>query len=100
MHWSSMVAHRYPSADATAALYEKLDYQQTVQAYVWAVPLVNFVAWTHSVERAGVSLSEPSPLVFDQPVSARQGLLTANAEVVYGLTMVDLARTGPLVIDA
>jgi len=90
----------YPTAGTSTALYDELDYQRAVQAYVWATSLVNFVAWTHAVERAGVSLSEPSLLVFDQPVSAKQALLTANAEVVYGLTMVDLAQTGPLVIDA
>lgn len=81
-------------------MYEELDYQRAVQAYVWGVPLVNFVAWTHGIKRSGVSLQQPGLLVFDEPVSARQGLLTANAEVGYGLTMVDLAATGPLVIDA
>jgi hypothetical protein len=92
--------HDYPTAETSAALYDELDYQRAVQAYIWAVPLVNFVAWTRAIERAGVSLSEPSLLVFDQPVSAKQALLTANAEVVYGLTMVDLSQTGPLVVDA
>jgi hypothetical protein len=92
--------HDYPTAETIAALYDEMDYQRAVQAYIWATSLVNMVAWTHGCQRAGVSVSEPSLLVFDQPVSAKQGLLTANAEVVYGLTMVDLAQTGPLVIDA
>jgi hypothetical protein len=92
--------HDYPTAETTAAPYDELDYQRAVQAYIWAVPLVNLVAWTRAIERAGVSLSEPSLLVFDQPVAAKQVLLTANAEVVYGMTMVDLSQTGPLVVDA
>jgi hypothetical protein len=83
--------HDDPAAETTAAPYDELDYQRAVQAYIWAVPLVDFVAWT---------LSEPSLPVFDQPVAAKQVLLTANAEVVYGMTMVDLSQTGPLVVDA
>jgi hypothetical protein len=92
--------HDDPAAETTAAPYDELDYQRAVQAYIWAVPLVDFVAWTRAIERAGVSLSEPSLPVFDQPVAAKQVLLTANAEVVYGMTMVDLSQTGPLVVDA
>jgi hypothetical protein len=76
----------YPTAEATARLLDELDYQRAVQDYIWAVPLVNFMARTRGVVRAGISLTEPGLLVFDQPISAKQGLLTANAEVVYGLS--------------
>jgi len=50
----------YPSAESAVALYDELDYQRAVQAYVWAVPLVNVVALVKALVDGGVSLSEPS----------------------------------------
>jgi hypothetical protein len=43
-HSKSVIEGGYPSAESTVALYDELDYQRAVQAYVWGVPLVNGVA--------------------------------------------------------
>jgi hypothetical protein len=89
----------YPTPEAAASLFDELDYQRAVQAYIWAVPLVNAVAVVKALVNAGVDPAQPSLLVFDHPLTPKQIVMTANAEVVYAFTVVDLAQTGPVVID-
>jgi hypothetical protein len=90
----------YPGPGTADAIYDELDYQRAVQAYIWAVPLVNGVALQRAIVANGVSMSEPSLLVFDHVLTPKQIVMTANSEVVYGFCAVDLAVTGPIVIDA
>ena len=35
----------YPAPETIAKLYDELDFQRAVQAYLWAVPLVSFAQW-------------------------------------------------------
>jgi hypothetical protein len=90
----------YPSAESAVALYDELDYQRAVQAYVWAVPLVNVVALVKALVDGGVSLAEPSLYVFDRQLTPKHVLMTANSEVVYAFTAFDLDAMGPVLIDA
>jgi hypothetical protein len=90
----------YPSKEVSAELYDALEYQRAVQAYIWAVPLVNSVALEKALTDAGVSPSEPSLLIFDKPLTPKQVIMTANSEVIYAFTVLDLAKTGPLVIES
>jgi hypothetical protein len=70
-----------------------------VQAYIWGTSLVNILGIAKGLQRGGVSLSAPALLVFDQRVTGKQVIMTANSEVVYGLTVADLGETGPLVVE-
>ncbi len=81
-------------------LYDELDYQRGVQAYIWGVPLVNAVAMGKALTDAGVSESEPSLLVFNKQLTPKQVIMTANSEVIYAFSIVDLSKTGPLVIES
>jgi hypothetical protein len=96
----SVIGGGYPGAASAAAAYDELDYQRAVQAYVWAVPLVNVVGLVRALVEGGVSLSEPSLYVFDRHVTPKQVLMTANSEVIYAFTAFDLNALGPVVIDA
>ena len=89
----------YPTGDIASQLYDELDFQRAVQAYVWAVPLVNSVGFVRALREGGVSLSEPTLLVFDRALTADQVFMTANAEVIYAFSAFDLVATGPLVVD-
>jgi hypothetical protein len=89
----------YPTHETSQRLYDEMDYQRAVQAYIWAVPLVNAVAFSKALTDAGVSPVEPSLLVFDRPLTPKQIIMTANSEVIYVFTVVDLSKTGPVVID-
>lgn len=90
----------FPTAQAVSSAFDVLDFQRAVQAYVWAVPLVNATALERALVAAGVTPDAPSLLVFDHTLTPKQVLMTANSEVVYGISALDLARTGPVVIDA
>ena len=40
-----------PAVDSIAELYDELDFQRAVQAYVWATPFVSLSAMFESLER-------------------------------------------------
>jgi hypothetical protein len=89
----------YPTPEESVRLYDEMDYQRAVQAYIWATPLVNSVALKKALVDAGVSPVEPSLLVFDKHVGPKQIFMTANSEVIYAMGVFDLARTGPVVAE-
>jgi len=89
----------YPSEEMSTALYNEMDYQRAVQAYIWATPLVNSVAFQKAFVDAGGSVSEPSLLIFDKHVGPKQIIMTANSEVIYAFSVVDLVKTGPVVME-
>jgi hypothetical protein len=89
----------YPTKEASVRLYDEMDYQRAVQAYLWATPLVNSVAFKKALVNAGVSPTEPTLLVFDKHVGPKQLIMTANAEVIYAFSVFDLAKTGPVVAE-
>jgi hypothetical protein len=90
----------YPSQETSAKLYDELDYQRAVQAYIWAVPLVNSVGIAKAFEAVGNTPAEPAMIVFDKPLSPKQVFMTGNTVSTYGNSLVDLSKTGPFVVDA
>jgi hypothetical protein len=50
----------YPSEEASRQLYDELDYQRAVQAYIWATPLVNSIAVEKAFLSAGAKPEAPS----------------------------------------
>lgn len=82
--------------DATAALYDELDYASALSAYVWAMPVVNlagyFDAWRN------VFNAEWGQYVALPSAQDRRGNLTPTTSSTYVLAMADLSETGPLVI--
>ena len=45
----------YPTAEASQALYDEMDYQRAVQAYIWATPMLNSMGWRAGLARFGVN---------------------------------------------
>jgi len=87
----------YPSDETIDKLYEEMDFQRAVQAYLWAIPLVSFAQWQEQHEQ--VFGAEDGDLVFYVSYRDKLGLLTSNATTPYLLGFPNLSRTGPLVID-
>jgi hypothetical protein len=58
------------------------------------------VAFAKAIANAGVSPSAPSLLIFDQLLTPKQILMTANSEVIYAFSVLDLSKAGPVVIEA
>ena len=78
---------------------EELDYQRALQAYLWAVPMVNAIEFWRALIDAGVSPTEPSLLVFDRPAAPATAVAAPNTQMIYAFTILDLAETGPVVAE-
>jgi hypothetical protein len=90
----------YPNADTSRQLYDEMDYQRAVQAYIWATPLVNSVGIANAFKTVGSDAGRPAMVVFDQPLSPKQIFMTGNDVSTYGNSVIDLSKTGPFVVDA
>jgi hypothetical protein len=90
----------YPSKEASAALYDEMDYQRAVQAYIWATPLVNSVGIAKGLAAVGNDPALPAMVVMDKPLSPKQIIMTGNDVSTYGFSVIDLSKTGPFVVDA
>jgi len=90
----------YPTTETSVRLYDEMDYQRAVQAYIWATPLVNSVALERAFAATGSSSAEPVMTVFDKPLSPKQVFMTGNDVSTYGNSVIDLGKTGPFVVDA
>jgi hypothetical protein len=74
-----------------------MDFQRAVQAYLWALPMIGSAQWQneqHDKFGAG-DLDYVDYLDFKDKL----GLLTANATTPYSISFVNLAKTGPLVVE-
>jgi hypothetical protein len=90
-------ANGYPTKKTVEKLYNERDFQRACQAYLWALPIVSFTQWQH--ENQSVFGAADTDVVVYKSYGDKLGLLTANATTPYMISMPDLAKTGPLIID-
>jgi hypothetical protein len=88
----------FPSEETTRKLFDEMDYQRAVQAFLWAYPAVSFesirIATNHDL---GADLND---MVIADNYADPKGLwLTANDTTIYALTNVDLGKFGPIVVE-
>jgi len=89
----------YPANDASAVLSKELYFQRAVQTYLWALPAVNMFAMKEGLGKvAGEGYQVMS--VFEKRLKPATIITTPNSDVIYGLAFADLAKSGPLVIEA
>ncbi len=88
----------FPSEETTRKLFDEMDYQRAVQAYLWAYPAVSFESIRVATNRdLGADLND---LVIADNYADPKGLwLTANDTTIYALANVDLGKSGPVVIE-
>ncbi|MNZ43746.1 hypothetical protein D3C78_613560 [compost metagenome] len=90
-------ASNYPTRETSQRLYDELDYQRAVQAYIWGQPLVGLAAMAEGARRIGV---QPMELfVFDKGLQVNQALQTGNDDVIYSFSYYNLKDSGPLVVE-
>ncbi|MFG5859733.1 DUF1254 domain-containing protein [Metapseudomonas sp. CR1201] len=90
-------ASNFPSAATSQRLYDELDYQRAVQAYIWGQPLVGLAAIAEGARRIGI---QPNELfVFDQGLKVNQALQTGNDDVIYSFSYFNLKDSGPLIVE-
>lgn len=89
----------YPSQETETRLYDELDFQRAVQAYIWAVPTVALDSLRIANERDwGVGINEVG--VVNTFTGPQVLALTGNSTTIYAASFVDLSRDGPVVIDS
>ena len=88
----------YPTPETSARLYDELQFQRTVQVYLWALPAMNMVAMRDG-QAATFGGGNNVLAVFKDRPNAKTIITTANPDVIYGLAFVDL-KDGPVVFEA
>ena len=86
-----------PDAATIDKLYDNLDFQRGVEAFLRALPAASQDALRKGILEFGPA--NQTVLVFESLLDARSLLLTGNSETVYALAWIDL-KHGPVVIDS
>ena len=86
----------YPTDETVRKLYDELDFQRAVQAYLWALPIASYGAMADAHYRQGVDTH--TVLIADESAEPQQLVLTANQDTVYMSGVLDL-REGPVVME-
>ncbi|MEC4750464.1 DUF1254 domain-containing protein [Methylomicrobium sp. Wu6] len=85
-----------PDNASVEKLYDSLDFQRAVQAYLLAIPAVSQVANRNAIRELGpVNGTVP---IFEQLMDSRSIFLTPNDNTVYSWAWLDLSK-GPLVLN-
>lgn len=87
----------FPDAATVDKLYDNLDFQRAVQAYLLALPVVNQVANRDNILRVGPA--NTTVPIWETLVDSRTIELTANNNTPYTWFWLDL-RDGPIVVEA
>jgi hypothetical protein len=86
-----------PTQKTVAKLYDEIDFQRVCQLYLWALPAVSFAQMGVLAEFAsGAGVGD---VVIFEGYPSVSAILTANVTTPYISGGLDLAKTGPVVID-
>ena len=88
----------FPTEETTRKVFDEIDYQRAVQAYLWAYPAVSFQSIRIANKRdLGADLNDM--IIADNFADPRGVWLTANDTTIYGMANVDLGQAGPVVVE-
>ena len=87
----------YPSNETIAKLYNELDFQRAVQAYIWGLPMVEMAEWQKA--QKDIFKAGTNDFVTYQSFTQKLGILTANATTPYMMAFPNLKETGPMVFE-
>ncbi|MEJ8855060.1 DUF1254 domain-containing protein [Variovorax robiniae] len=89
----------YPVPATTNSLLDELYFQRAVMVYHWALPAVNMYAMKEGADKAyGQGYNVMS--IWKKRLDAKTLITTPNSDVIYGVGFLDVAKDGPMVIDA
>ena len=86
----------YPATETVEKLYDELDFQRAVQAYLWALPMASYGAMADAHKALGAN--SHTVVIADKLAQPQQLALTANQDTVYMSGVLDL-REGPIVME-
>jgi len=88
----------YPAQSSIQGLYDELDYQRAVQAYIWATPAVAGASFIEGAKRdLGASLNKI--VIWESSANPQTVVFTGNSQSIYSIGIVDLEKYGPVVAE-
>jgi hypothetical protein len=90
-------ANGYPTKETVEKIYEERDFQRACQIYLWAIPLVSFGEVEHVLTDAPGAVY--GDIIRVDTVPGIKRFLTGNATTPYMMSWLNLAKSGPLVVD-
>ncbi|HEV2804276.1 MAG TPA: DUF1254 domain-containing protein [Chthoniobacterales bacterium] len=88
----------FPDDATVQKVYDNLDFQRGVQAFLTAVPGANLVAMRHALRELGAENGK-TILVSETLLDSKALWLTPNTDTVYAVNWIDL-KNGPVVIES
>lgn len=86
-----------PTSKTAAKLYDEMDFERAVQCYLWGLPTVGMEEMKQGVQRdTGVRNGDLAIFEGYRDVSV---FITPQLVTPYILALIDLAETGPVVVD-
>ena len=86
-----------PTSETAARLYDEMDFQRAVQCYLWGLPTVGMEELKQGIQRdTGVRNGDMAIFEGYRNLSV---LLTPQLVTTYILALIDLAESGPVVMD-
>src|ERR1700722_13979591 len=86
----------YPDDDTTQKVYDNLDFQRGVQAFLDAMPGASVTAFRPALQKLGGV--DGNVIIFEEMMDSKALWLTANTTVVYYMSWLD-TRNGPIVME-
>ena len=90
----------YPTEDSVQKLYDALDFQRAVKAYLDFMPAMSMQAIFDSQKNDLGFKDSSSVFVYADLLDSKTIVLTGNTESVYSTTQINLKDEGPVVIEA
>jgi hypothetical protein len=87
----------YPSDETIKKLYNEMDFQRAVQAYLWGLPMVEMAEWQKA--QKDIFKAGTNDFVTYNTFTQKLGILTANATTPYMMAFPNLKETGPMVFE-
>lgn len=91
------LAHSYFDDAASKRLFDEMDYQRAVQAYIWSTPLVSVTQWRDDLA-ARYGVTKDTDFVVLASLKEKRGVVTANLTTPYIFNFYSL-KDGALQID-
>ncbi|MFL5304644.1 MAG: DUF1214 domain-containing protein [Polyangia bacterium] len=86
----------YFDDEASARLFDEMDYQRAAQAYIWSMPLVSFATWRDN-QAAAYGVQADTDFVVLESLKEKRGVVTGNLTTPYILNFISL-EAGPIQI--
>ena len=86
-----------PTSETTDRLYDEMDFQRAVQCYLWGLPTVGLEELKQGIQR-DTDVRNGDMAIFEGYRDASV-FITPNLVTTYIMALIDLAPTGPIVID-